>query len=578
MPEKTPMPSTRQKQTSQKPARQKQASQKQNGLKRAVRKPVTHHKATVAHSTAPELLDQTQPASSTKPAVPALTHTEPDALNLALLKAQLQLRASSQNVKQPQPGKSLLILVGGIELAGKGEAVIQLREWMDPRYLKVKASLSKPLASNQPFWQDYADAIPACGQIAVLFGNWYGDLLYSGLHESRFNTRQFQQAVLQMREFEQDLAANGVTVIKCWFDISWNCLQQRLNKLDASARQWQQLHGLDWRDQTQYRKIQRLRKQFTEDWFIIQGENAQQRDLEFGHLVLDGLNTSLNTSLPLQQVQPNWQQASIPAVLSKPATDKLEKQQYNVELAQLQQQVAQLLRQYMQHSSVVIVFEGMDAAGKGGAIKRIVAPLDPREYEIHSIAAPDSFEKRHPYLWRFWTRLPRPGGMTIFDRSWYGRVLVERVENFASNAEWQRAYDEINHFEQQLSDRGILVIKFWLGISEKEQLKRFQAREDNPHKQYKITDEDWRNRKKWQQYLEAAADMLQRTDSSQAPWAVIATNDKKTARIAVLRHMVDQLEARLKTVGKSPRKPRPAIQQPDPANMKQIPTAHQLEE
>lgn len=557
MPEITPMS----------PAGQKQALQK-----RTVRKPAIHE-PTVDHSKAPEKLDQPQSASS-KPAVPALTHIEPDALNLALLKAQLQLRASSQNVKQPQPGKSLLILVGGIELAGKGEAVIQLREWMDPRYLKVKASLSKPLASNQPFWQDYADAIPACGQIAVLFGNWYGDLLFSGLHESRFNMRQFQQAVLQMREFEQDLAANGVTVIKCWFDISWNCLQQRLNKLDASARQWQQLHGLDWRDQSQYRKIQRLRKQFTEDWFIIQGENAQQRDLEFGHLVLD----ALNTTLPLQQVQPNWQQASIPAVLLKPATDKLEKQQYNVELAQLQQQAAQLLRQYMRHSSVVIVFEGMDAAGKGGAIKRVVAPLDPREYEIHSIAAPDSFEKRHPYLWRFWTRLPRPGGMTIFDRSWYGRVLVERVESFASNAEWQRAYDEINHFEQQLSDRGILVIKFWLGISEKEQLKRFQAREDNPHKQYKITDEDWRNRKKWQQYLEAAADMLSRTHTEQAPWRIIATNDKKTARIEVLRHLVDQLEARLKTVGKSPRKPRPAIQQPGPANASQTLIAHQLEE
>lgn len=557
MPEKTLMS----------PAGQKQALQK-----RTVRKPAIHEPI-VDDSIAPEKLDQSQSTSS-KPAVPALTHIEPDALNLALLKAQLQLRASSQNVKHPQPGKSLLILVGGIELAGKGEAVIQLREWMDPRYLKVKASLSKPLASNQPFWQDYADAIPACGQIAVLFGNWYGDLLYSGLHESRFNMRQFQQAVLQMREFEQDLAANGVTVIKCWFDISWNCLQQRLNKLDASARQWQQLHGLDWRDQSQYRKIQRLRKQFTEDWFIIQGENAQQRDLEFGHLVLD----ALNTTLPLQQVQPNWQQASIPAVLLKPATDKLEKQQYNVELAQLQQQVAQLLRQYMRHSSVVIVFEGMDAAGKGGAIKRVVAPLDPREYEIHSIAAPDSFEKRHPYLWRFWTRLPRPGGITIFDRSWYGRVLVERVENFANNAEWQRAYDEINHFEQQLSDRGILVIKFWLGISEKEQLKRFQAREDNPHKQYKITDEDWRNRKKWQQYLEAAADMLSRTHTEHAPWRIIATNDKKTARIEVLRHMADQLEARLKTVGKSPRKPRPAIQQPDPANASQTLIAHQLEE
>lgn len=497
-----------------------------------------------------------QPSSSVRPAlsVPALTHTAPNALNLALLKAQLQLRAESQS---PQSGKSLLILVSGIELAGKGEAVIQLREWMDPRYLKVKANLSAPLAGNQPFWQNYVEAIPAAGQIAVLFGNWYGDLLHSGLHDKRFSSRQFQQAVVQMRQFEQDLAANGVVVIKCWFDIAWQCLQQRLNQLDYSAQQWQQLHGLDWRDQRQYRKIQRLRKQFTEDWFSINGENSQQRDLQFGHLVLD----ALNTSLPAQPGTSHWQQASIPELLLKPASENLEKQQYTIELAALQLQAAQLLRQYMLHSSVVIVFEGMDAAGKGGAIKRVVAPLDPREYEIHSIAAPDSFEQRHPYLWRFWSRLPKPGGMTIFDRSWYGRVLVERVENFASAAAWQRGYAEINHFEQQLADRGILVIKFWLAISEKEQLKRFEAREDNPHKQYKITSEDWRNRKKWQQYLEAAADMLHRTHTERAPWAVIASNDKKTARIAVLRHMVSQLEAGLKTVTRSPGRPQVTSQQ-----------------
>jgi polyphosphate:AMP phosphotransferase len=480
---------------------------------------------------------------STKPAVPAVLHMQPESLNLALLKAQLELRANSQTTDQQKPDKSLLILVSGIELAGKGEAVMQLREWLDPRYLKVKASLSKPLAGNQPFWQNYAEGIPACGQIAVLFGNWYGDLLQSGLHDKRFNTRQFQQAVQQMREFEQNLAANGVIVIKCWFDISWNCLQQRLDQLDPSARQWQQLHGLDWRNLQQYRKIQRLRKLFSEDWFIIDGANSPQRDLAFGHLVLD----ALNTTPPQPPAADHWQQAIIPPVLASPAIQKLEKQQYTLELAPLQQRAAQLLRQHMLHSSVVIVFEGMDAAGKGGAIKRVVAPLDPREYEIHSIAAPDSFEKRHPYLWRFWTRLPKPGGMTIFDRSWYGRVLVERVENFASDAEWQRAYDEINRFEQQLSDSGVLVIKFWLGISQKEQLKRFSSREQTPHKQYKITAEDWRNREKWQQYLDAAADMLNHTHTEHAPWHVVATNDKKTARIAVLRHLVSQLEARLKT-------------------------------
>ena len=193
---------------------------------------------------------------------------------------------------------------------------------------------------------------------------------------------------------------------------------------------------------------------------------------------------------------------------------------------------------------MIVVFEGMDAAGKGGAIKRIVQYLDPREYEIHTIAAPEKYELRHPYLWRFWNKLHSNNEeITIFDRSWYGRVLVERVEGFASAVEWQRAYEEINRFEADLIQSETVVIKLWLAISKDEQAARFKAREETPHKRFKITADDWRNREKWDQYLDAAADMLKRTSSTAAPWHVIANNDKHSARLAVLESILKQLSA-----------------------------------
>ena len=191
----------------------------------------------------------------------------------------------------------------------------------------------------------------------------------------------------------------------------------------------------------------------------------------------------------------------------------------------------------------IIVFEGMDAAGKGGAIKRIVKNLDPREYDIHTIAAPEKYELRHPYLWRFWTKLQTDEDITIFDRSWYGRVLVERVEGFANEVEWQRAYEEINRFEKDLVNSQTVVIKFWLAISKDEQEVRFKAREETPHKRFKITADDWRNREKWDAYLDAAADMFERTSTVHAPWHIIATNDKYMARLEVLRTILKQLRA-----------------------------------
>ena len=458
-----------------------------------------------------------------------------EALSLKLIEAQYALK----NTKAKKNAKSLVILVSGIELAGKGESVKQLREWVDPRYLRVKADPPNMMNVETPFWQPYVRYIPAEGQMLIMFGNWYSDLLTTTLHvSSPFDETMFDAYIEQMHVFEQDLKNNNVDVIKVWFDLSWKSLQKRLDKMDASEQRWHKLHGLDWRNKKQYDNLQRLRQRFTDDWFVIDCEDETKRDHAFAEYVLENLKKLPNHPLKLRN---KWQQKPVPEILLQPSEEVLDKADYKAELKKLTKKVANALR--ANDRKTVIVFEGMDAAGKGGAIKRIVKKLDPREYGIYNISAPEKYELARPYLWRFWNKLLEEESISIFDRSWYGRVLVERVEGFASDVQWKRAYDEINRFEKDLSDTQTVVVKFWLAISKDEQEKRFKAREVTPHKRFKITDEDWRNRARWDDYLTAAADMLDRTDTEYAPWYVISTNDKYSARIQILKALLKQLKA-----------------------------------
>ena len=458
-----------------------------------------------------------------------------DQLSLDLIEAQYALKES----RDQKNAKSILILVSGIELAGKGEAVKQLREWVDPRYLRVEANAPRMLTNEQTFWQPYARFIPAEGQIAVMFGNWYSDLLCTAMDESKpLDDDSFKDYVEKMRAFEHDLQQNHVHVIKVWFDLPWKLLQKRLDDVDASEQHWHKLHGLDWRNKKQYDNLKKLSQKFTDDWFVIDGEDEALRDQNFAQYILQNLKELPEHAASFSK---KWQQAKVPAALLQPAKQSLEKDGYKDELNKLSKKVADALRG--DERKIIIAFEGMDAAGKGGAIKRIVKKLDPREYEIHTIAAPERYELRRPYLWRFWNRLNESGKITIFDRTWYGRVLVERIEGFASTAEWQRAYDEINRFEQNLVDSETVVVKIWLAISKEEQAIRFKEREETPHKRFKITEEDWRNRDKWDDYLKAAADMFKRTETDYAPWYVIATDDKYSARIEVLKAILEQLKA-----------------------------------
>ncbi len=460
---------------------------------------------------------------------------QPEDLSLQLIEAQYALK----NTKAKKNAKSLVILVSGIELAGKGESVKQLREWVDPRYLRVKADPPHLMNTTTPFWQPYVRYMPAEGQMIVMFGNWYSDLLATTLHvSSPFDEIMFDAYIEQMKQFEQDLKNNHVDVVKVWFDLSWKSLQKRLDKMDASEQRWHKLHGLDWRNKKQYDNVQKLRQRFTDDWLVINCEDEVKRDQAFATHVLEHLKYLPNHPL---KVRTKWQQAVVPEVLVQPDSVVLEETEYKAELKKLTKKVAEALR--ADGRKTVIVFEGMDAAGKGGAIKRIVKKLDPREYGIFNISAPEKYELARPYLWRFWNKLLEQETISIFDRSWYGRVLVERVEGFASDVQWKRAYDEINRFEKDLSDTQTVVVKFWLAISKEEQEARFKARELTPHKRFKITAEDWRNRGRWDDYLTAAADMLERTHTDYAPWYVIATNNKYSARIQILKALLKQLKA-----------------------------------
>lgn len=498
-----------------------------------------------------------------------------DELRLALVTAQFALRATRQQTPPPTNNPTgLLVLVNGMEQAGKGSSVKQLRQWVDPRLLKVEATIGYPPLAYQPIWQAHTKAMPRHGDVMVYFGNWYADLIHNVMRmiqEASADRASGQQELptadwhlylteqlAELQTFEQDLCANHTKVLKCWFHIDAETLKERLNDDTADP---QYLYQIDWCDEQvleQFNLIAATILREQGDWVIIDGNDKSQAQISFCHEVLHAIQAALASSeVPVEENSDNvsvsntaastFVAAEVPKALTDIKDHDLNKSDYKEELAEKQAEFAKLIRA-RGGRHVVFAFEGMDAAGKGGSIKRMVAPLDPREYQIYNIGAPMLYELQHPYLWRFWTRLPneqtdRISRIAIFDRTWYGRVLVERVEALAEPADWQRAYGEINRFEADLQAAGTLVIKYWLAIDKDEQLERFEARRETPHKKFKLTDDDWRNREKWSDYVQAAADMLAHTDTEHAPWCIVATNDKRRARLDVLDHAIAQLKA-----------------------------------
>ncbi|PJI49454.1 MAG: polyphosphate:AMP phosphotransferase [Pseudomonas sp.] len=468
-------------------------------------------------------------------------------LREALLEAQYELK---QQARFP-----VIILINGIEGAGKGETVKLLNEWMDPRLIRVESFLlpTDEELSRPPQWRFWR-RLPPKGRTGIFFGNWYSQMLYARV-TGEIKDSQLDGLINDAERFERMYSDEGALIFKFWFHLSKKQLKERLKALENDPTRSWQLSEIDWKQNEVYDKFvrygERVLRRTSRDyapWYVVEGSDERYRSLTVGRTILESLQAALK-----RKDRPTPQPHAAPLVSSldnKGLLDaldlslSLDKDQYKEQLAKEQARLATLMRdkRFRSHS-LIAVFEGNDAAGKGGAIRRVTDALDPRQYRIVPIAAPTEEERAQPYLWRFWRHIPARRQFTIFDRSWYGRVLVERVEGFASDADWLRAYAEINDFEEQLTNYGIVLVKFWLSIDQDTQLERFKERESIPFKRFKITEEDWRNRDKWDLYVDAVGDMVDRTSTEIAPWTLVEANDKRYARVKVLKTINDALEA-----------------------------------
>jgi polyphosphate:AMP phosphotransferase len=449
---------------------------------------------------------------------------------------------------------STLILIAGVEGAGKGETVNLLNEWMDPRHIEVRGfGLPSDEESERPRLWRYWRALPPKGKIGIFFGAWHTQPIVDRVL-GRIDAAQFEQEMTEILRLERMLVDEGVLLLKFWFHLSKPQQKKRLRQLEKDPVTAWRVTKADWNLYKQYDDFTAVCEPFVRKtstgeapWLVVAGADERYRSLTVGRTVLAALRERLDEQ-PVDRL-PDRNPPLLPAVdklnvlRALQLDQSLSKAAYSRQLEELSGRLNRLFRDpRMKEMAVVAVFEGNDAAGKGGAIRRVTRAIDARGYQTVSVAAPSEEERAQPYLWRFWRHVPRRGRLLIFDRSWYGRVLVERVEGFCKEPDWMRAYSEINDFEHQLSRHRVLVVKFWLAISKEEQYRRFKERESIAFKRFKITDEDWRNRKKWDQYEKAVCDMVDRTSTGVAPWTLVEANNKYYARLKVLRTLVEAVE------------------------------------
>jgi len=468
-------------------------------------------------------------------------------LRKALLDAQFDLLQSAP--------ASVVILVHGMDGAGKGDTINILNAWMDARHIHTVGIADPSDEERQrPHMWRFWRLLPPKGKTGLFSGSWYSEALSAGMLRKSGSAR-LDRVLDRILRFERMLAQEGVVVLKFWLHLSKDRQRARFKELEKRKSTRWRVTRRDWRNHARYDKFHRLAERVLRatdaahaPWVVVEGANAHYRDFTVARTVLDTLSARL--SHEAAPVAP-------PALILDPHRDahlldqldlsrRLREKDYEKELQKWQGRLGRLSREAkFRELSVVAVFEGVDAAGKGGTIRRITSALDARIYRVVPTAAPTDEERAHPYLWRFWRHAPQLGQVVIFDRSWYGRVLVERVEGFASDAEWARAYGEINDFEEELADGGAIVTKYWLQISHGEQLARFAARQKTGYKKYKITPEDWRNRAKWDDYQRAACDMFDHTSTDLAPWVLVEAENKYYGRIKVLKDLCKRIEARL---------------------------------
>ncbi len=471
------------------------------------------------------------------------------ALREALLDAQLDLL---QSARFP-----VVILLAGVDCAGKGETMNLLHEWMDPRHIESHAQreLTDEERDRPHMWRYWRD-LPPKGKIGIFIGSWYSAPLIENVY-GRTKNSELDQQLDRITNFETMLCNEGALILKFWLHLSENQQKKRLKKLEEDPKTRWRVSESDWKNYKMYSRFRTvsermLRTTSTPEapWIIVEGSDDRYRSMTIAKSIFEALRRRLDSpeaphaEEPLPPMLTSIDGLQILQTLD--LKKSISKSKYEEELEILQGRLNMLSR----HSdfdklSIVLLFEGNDAAGKGGSIRRITQALDARTYRIIPVAAPTEEERAQPYLWRFWRHLPRKGRVAIFDRSWYGRVLVERVEGFCTHADWMRAYGEINDFEEQLVRNRTVVIKFWLAISQEEQLKRFKEREKIGFKRFKITEEDWRNREKWPLYEQAVCDMIDRTSTEIAPWTLVEANNKWYARLKVLKTVCTRIEKAL---------------------------------
>ena len=451
----------------------------------------------------------------------------------------------------------VLVLIAGVEGAGKGETVNLLNEWMDPRHIHTQAFFQpsdeeRERPEHWRFWR----ALPPRGKIGIFFGAWHTMPIVQRV-TGEIDDGEFARRIEEIQRLERMLCDEGVLLLKYWFHLSKRQQKKRLRALEEDPRTRWRVSDLDWKYFKLYDRFVEVCDPFLREtstgeapWIVVPGADARYRTLTVTRHLLAAMRDRIDAKaprVPVDKTPPLLAPGDRVNVVSALALDQpMTRRRYEKELESWQGRLNQASRDpRFRAISVVGVFEGNDGAGKGGAIRRVTGALDARSYHNIPVATPTEEERAQPYLWRFWRQLPRRGRFAFFDRSWYGRVLVERVEGLCAEGDWMRAYGEINDFEAALVHHDIVVVKFWLAVSKDEQYRRFKAREKTPFKRFKITAEDWRNRKRWDAYEVAVCDMVDRTSTAAAPWTLVEANNKYFARIKVVRTLCEAVEAAL---------------------------------
>ncbi len=461
----------------------------------------------------------------------------------------------------------VMIAFEGFGAAGKGLQIGKLIQALDPRGFRVYAVKSETEEEKMhPFLWRFWTKLPEKGRIAIYDTSWYRRVL-TDRFDKKVKKSELADAYESILSFEDQLADDGMVIIKIFLAIDKKEQKKRFEKLLSSKdTAWRVTRG-DLKRNVKFEKYQEMNEEMlartdTEKapWHIVEAVDRRFATVKIYSIVEEMLTRQVDKA----ESAPVEERTDIPGADAAETKELMEsilgrvdlglscgREEYERELKMLQERIRELHGElYRRRIPVVLGFEGWDAGGKGGAIKRLTAKMDPRGYVVHPTASPNPVERQYHYLWRFWRDMPKAGHITIFDRTWYGRVMVERIEGFCTKSEWRRAYREINDMERTLTREGVLVLKFWMQIDKDEQERRFRERQENPEKQWKITEEDWRNREKWDQYETAVNEMLIRTSTANAPWIVVEGNDKYYARLKVLRTVVEAIEERVKTEGR----------------------------